>query len=116
MKTTIFLLLFFVLSVEAETVKIPNDECIQSVHKRTFGGAAYSRYVSNKELLEKAQELASYKEEEVLGILQHKYPDLGLDNAYLSIKSCEVYFKATSQTKIYYFDASDLALAQTKDK
>ncbi len=112
------LVLFSTLEAKAihSTIKIPYKECSKYPYAHVIGGTGHSRYIQKKKLAKKAKVLALYTKDEALNILQKAYSQLRLENFNISVKSCHVYFKAILQNKIYYFDAGDLTLLQTKER
>lgn len=114
---TIFVL-FSTLEANAihSTVKIPYSECSKYPYAHVIGGTMHSRLVQKKRLEKKAKSLASHTANETLIILQKEHPEFSLESINIAVKSCNVYYKALSQNSIYYFDAGNLALLQTKER
>ena len=114
---TIFVL-FSTLEAKAihSTVKIPYSKCSKYPYAHVIGGTIHSRFVQKKKLEKKAKTLASHTSDETLILLQKKHPEFSLESVNIAVKSCNVYFKGLSQNSIYYFDAGNLALLQTKER
>ncbi|HIP59559.1 MAG TPA: hypothetical protein EYH01_03925 [Campylobacterales bacterium] len=114
---TIFVL-FSTLEANAihSTVKIPYSECSKYPYAHVIGGTMHSRFVQKKRLEKKAKSLASHTANKTLTILQKEHPEFSLESINIAVKSCNVYYKALSQNSIYYFDAGNLALLQTKER
>jgi hypothetical protein len=117
----IFITIFVIFStLEAKaihsTVKIPYSECSKYPYAHVIGGTIHSRFVQKKKLEKKAKTLASHTSDETLILLQKEHPEFNLESVNITVKSCNVYFKGLSQNSIYYFDAGNLALLQTKER
>ena len=112
------MVLFSALDVQAtnSTVKIPYSTCAKNPYANGIGGTMYSRAVEDKKLTKRALELSKYTESEALTKLQKELPHLAIESAKVAIKGCCVYFRALSKERIYYFDAGNLALLQTKER
>lgn len=109
--------LFCTLEAKAinSTLKIPYSECSKYPYAHVIGGTMHSRFVAKKRLMQKAETLTAYSSKEAFKQLKKQYPALELEHIKLAVKSCRVYFKASSKKNIYYFDAGNLALLQTKE-
>ena len=110
-----FVLFISLFSALYSEQTIPIKECLHIKYAHTLGGTMHSKTVLSKKLLNKIHKTLPYSDDEVLIMIQNKYPELAIKSNKLIIQNCKVRYQGITQNKKYFFDVDTLDLINKED-